>query len=593
MMDLFNKYDKENIYNLIYNNIKQGVALHKIIYEGKVPIDYQIKDVNEAFVNLIGIPKETAVKAMATDLYNLQEPPYLEKYAQVAKTGKTEEFETYFEPMDRYFKITVTSPKKDFFITLFQDITEEKMLNKELSLKDFSINQAGFGVFWINPDGTIKYVNNEACNYLNYKKEKLQQMNVSEIAPMYPKWKRKEIWEIIKKEKSRTCETFHQTRNGKLIPVKVNSRYINYQGEEYEFAFIVDISERKQRERELHYNFYHDNLTGLFNSTFIDRKADEIDRNIPANYSVIMADINGLRMINDSYGHKKGNQVIKKVASLLKSSIDEDEVLARYGGDEFIIYQPDSDEFTAEQTINRIDKNLKDLNEKECIITIGLGYATKCNNETFYEVLNRAQRSLYKHKLIESNSDKNKIVKNSLNILGTKSQETKEHALRMTALAHKIGEKVGLNNEELNNLSLLATLHDIGKTYIPEEILNKPGNLTEEEWQLIKEHPERGSRIAAASEDFQDIAEEILYHHERWDGKGYPEGLKGQEIPLLSRIISIVDSFDVMTNERPYSKPMTKEDAIQELKNCAGTQFDPDLVKIFVSVLENEPEKNK
>ncbi|MFN2362855.1 MAG: diguanylate cyclase domain-containing protein, partial [Halarsenatibacteraceae bacterium] len=395
-MERFSQPEKENIYNLIYNNIKQGVALHKIIYENDRPVDYQLIEVNEAFVKLTGIPKEKAIKSRASDLYGLKEPPYLKRYARVAKAGKTEEFETYYKPMDKYFKITATSPKQGFFITLFQDITEEKRLNKELSLKDFAINQAGFGVFWINPDGSIKYVNKKACNYLNYEKEELQKMKVSEIDPMHPKSKRKEIWDNIKKEQSRTFETVHQTKSGKFISVKVNSRYINYQGEEYEFAFIVDISKRKQKERKLHYNLYHDNLTGLFNPTFIDRKADEIDRNLSLPYSIIMADINGLRMINDSYGHKKGNQVIKKVAGLLKSSIDEDNVLARYSGDEFVIYQPDGDESAAEQTIKKIDKNLKDLNEEDCIITIGLGYAVKNNNETFYEVLNNSQRSLYK-----------------------------------------------------------------------------------------------------------------------------------------------------------------------------------------------------
>lgn len=580
------QFDKKNNYNLIINNIKQGVSLHKIVYKEDTAVDYQITEVNEAFKKLTGISKEAARNVYASDLYGSIKPPYLKRYARVAETGKIEEFETYYEPMDKFFKITVTSPKQGYFTTLFQDITEDKKRNKELSLKEFSINEAGFGVLWINPDGSIKYVNKKVCDDLNYNKEELQQMKVSDIDPDYPENRRKEIWEELKKEKSKSFETIHETKDGGLIPVKVTSRYINHEGEEYEFAFIVDITERKQKERELQYNLYHDNLTGLFNSTFIDRKAEEIDRNIDSAYSIIMADINGLKMINDSYGHKKGNEVIIKVARLLKSLIKSDDILARYSGDDFVIYQPDGDEFTVEQTVKRINKKFNNFNDEEITITIGLGHAIKSKiNETFYEVLNRSQRSLYKHKLTESNSGRNKIVKNSLNFLGTKSQETREHAVRMNALAYRLGNKLGLNSCELDDLSLLATLHDIGKTYIPEEVLNKPGNLTEEEWGLIREHPERGARIASASDEFKDIAEYILYHHERWDGKGYPNGLKEVEIPLLSRIISIVDSYDVMTHERPYSKPMSKEEAIQELKDCAGTQFDSDLVKIFVNIV--------
>ena len=155
----------------------------------------------------------------------------------------------------------------------------------------------------------------------------------------------------------------------------------------------------------------------------------------------------------------------------------------------------------------------------------------------------------------------------------------------MTALAQRLGDKLGLSNKKLGNLSLLATLHDVGKTFIPEEILNKPGSLNDEEWQLIKNHPIKGFNIASAIDDFSCIAKEILYHHERWDGNGYPEELKEKEIPLLSRIISIVDSYDVMTSERPYSKPISKEAAIQELQDCSGTQFDSDLVKVFVKTI--------
>ena len=158
----------------------------------------------------------------------------------------------------------------------------------------------------------------------------------------------------------------------------------------------------------------------------------------------------------------------------------------------------------------------------------------------------------------------------------------------MADYAHKLGEEINLTNGQLNNLSLLATLHDIGKVTISEDILKKPDDLSDEEWEIIKQHPERGYVIASASEEFAPIAREILYHHERWDGDGYPEGLSGEEIPLLSRIITIVDAYDVMTTGRPYKDAMSKEEALEEIEECAGSQFDPELAEKFVEMIKSD-----
>ncbi|SDM48304.1 HD-GYP domain-containing protein, partial [Halarsenatibacter silvermanii] len=224
-------------------------------------------------------------------------------------------------------------------------------------------------------------------------------------------------------------------------------------------------------------------------------------------------------------------------------------------------------------------------------ITLGVGVAAKHDTEEkFEDFMARADGRMYKDKLTKAYSAENKLVQNMLNALSAKSQETMEHAMRMTELAHRLGEKIGLSNEQINNLSLLASLHDIGKTTISKDILNKPEDLTAEEWDIIKEHPERGYNIASATEEFGPIARAILCHHERWDGRGYPKGLAGEEIPLLSRIISIVDSYDVMTAGRPYKDALSKEATFQEIERCAGSQFDPELAEKFVKMMKSDIE---
>jgi len=334
---------------------------------------------------------------------------------------------------------------------------------------------------------------------------------------------------------------------------------------------------------------YKDSLTGLYNRRYFEEEMERLDTKRQLPISIIMADINGLKIINDSYGHEKGDHMLIETGKILKEELRDEDILARHGGDEFTILLPQTSYQEAEIIVSRLkEKNNK--NSKEGItISFSLGMATKVDDkQDIKEILKKADDDMYRNKLSESRSNKNKIVRNLLNTLDAKSAETKEHALRMTRLARDLGEKLNLSISEINNLSLLATLHDIGKTTISEDILTKKGELTDKEWEIIKEHPARGYKIASASEEFITVAEDILHHHEHWDGGGYPDGLKGEEIPYLARIISIIDAYDVMTNDRPYSKAISKKEALAEIKSCAGTQFDPEFAQAFIELQKIE-----
>ncbi|MBC7765344.1 MAG: HD-GYP domain-containing protein [Hyphomonadaceae bacterium] len=183
---------------------------------------------------------------------------------------------------------------------------------------------------------------------------------------------------------------------------------------------------------------------------------------------------------------------------------------------------------------------------------------------------------------MENKSARSNLVSSLKRALFENSCETEEHAQRMLALANRFSGILGLSENETDELGLLAILHDIGKVGISQSIVSKQGKLTEQEWEEIKKHPEIGYRIAESSAQISHIAELILYHHERFDGTGYPQGLSREQIPRLSRIIAVIDAFDVMTHERPYKKAISHEQAIEELQRCSGTQFDPKIVKIFV-----------
>ncbi len=355
--------------------------------------------------------------------------------------------------------------------------------------------------------------------------------------------------------------------------------------------FVRDISDRRKFEEQVRYISYHDSLTDLHNRVYIEEKMKMYDSKEQLPLGLIMGDINGLKLINDTYGHDKGDQLLVKAANILRESCREEDILSRWGGDEFVILLPRTSKEDANKIYERIKNRCDKTWQEEIPVSIAIGIAVKEKNGGDLEhTFKKAEDRMYKNKLIENRSAKNNILNALLSTLKEKSQETEEHALRLKELAVAIGKRINLHYSELNRLALLASLHDIGKTVISEEILTKPGKLTEEEWEQIKKHPEAGYRITSSTEEFAHVANDILAHHERWNGTGYPEGLAGEEIPLLARIISIVDAYDVMTNGRSYKKAMSKREVLKEIKDCAGSQFDPELAKVFINIIEEDIE---
>jgi HD-GYP domain-containing protein (c-di-GMP phosphodiesterase class II) len=196
---------------------------------------------------------------------------------------------------------------------------------------------------------------------------------------------------------------------------------------------------------------------------------------------------------------------------------------------------------------------------------------------------------MYRNKLLESRSAKSSILRSLEQSLHEKHIETEEHTRRIANICVQIGRRMGLTQEELDEVVLLGLLHDIGKIGIPEAILLKPDKLTQDEWEIMKTHSEIGYRIALSTPELAHVAEKILSHHEHYDGSGYPRGLKNKEIPKLSRLLSIVDSYDVMTHTRLYKDAMNAESAVQEVQKCSGKQFDPEMVEQFLTILRENP----
>ncbi len=352
---------------------------------------------------------------------------------------------------------------------------------------------------------------------------------------------------------------------------------------------IKDISESKKNEEEIKYLSYNDKLTTLYNRAYFEKQLAELDKagNLPL--SIIMADCNGLKIVNDAFGHEEGDRLLIQTAKILKEVCRKDDVVARIGGDEFAVILPR----VSKETAYRINKRIKELcaNEKSLVVapSLAMGVATKNQrDDDINDVLKKAEDIMYSVKLSENKSMRSSILLSLRKTLEERTHETEEHASRLRILSTELGKKLGLNETQMTELALLSLLHDIGKIATPDFILNKPGKLTEQEWEIMKKHSEAGYRIAASSPELAFIADYILSHHEKWDGTGYPEGLKRYQIPLPSRIIAVVDAYDAMTSSRAYKDVMAREQAIVELERCAGTQFDPAIVKTFIEIMDHQ-----
>jgi len=401
------------------------------------------------------------------------------------------------------------------------------------------------------------------------------------------------IKKVIESKKINEIEknTILISRDGIERPIEdCAAPVINSNGEIEGVSLIFrDYSAKKQKLEQINYLSYHDQLTGLFNRKFYEEELMRLDieRNLPL--SIIMGDINGLKLINDSFGHSMGDELLIKASQMIKMGCRGDEIIARLGSDEFIVLLPKTDSAEAEKIINRIKSVIACDKLGDIDISISFGFSTKREKkENMEEIFKKAEDHMYQEKLFESPNVKDRTINAILEKLHEKNVAEMKHAEKVSQLSESIGREIGLNEEKIEILKKLGLLHDIGEIALEKDIFEKEGELTENERKEINRHPEIGYRILSTIKDMTELAEYVLYHHEQWNGKGYPKGLKAEEIPIEARIVAIADAYEAMTSDRSYRVALPIRVVIDELEKNAGVQFDPELVFIFIKKVIGE-----
>ncbi|MFZ5969674.1 MAG: diguanylate cyclase domain-containing protein [Bacillota bacterium] len=359
-------------------------------------------------------------------------------------------------------------------------------------------------------------------------------------------------------------------------------------------AIVRDITARKLAEIKIYNMSIKDSITGLYNRNYFEKEMEARNAQNLSYCGLIICDLDGLKLINDTLGHTVGDEYLKITADILKVCFDEENtVIARIGGDEFGILMKDITETEIAKKKSKLKTMVEEINNNKAIpVSISLGYAVSLDKaRNLREMFKEADDYMYKEKLHHKQSSKSELVSVIMKMLETRDYITEGHCDRLQVLSAKLAAEVGMTDSQIQDILLFSKFHDIGKVGVSDSVLFKPGKLTAEEFEEMKRHCEIGYRIAQSSPDIAHLADWILKHHEWWNGKGYPFGLKEDEIPIQCRILSIVDAYDAMTSDRPYRKALTVEEAINELKRFRGIQFDPQLVDRFLEILLNIEDK--
>lgn len=590
-------YLKESI-NVMLESTPIAYAIHKIIYNGKGSIEgYKTIDYNESFLTLIGVnTKKPKAKQINSFIYTIKKEIPQAKEAILKTIVKNENTLVlgYTPSYNKWLKFNFFPTENNSFIAQITDITKEKELENKLIQRsqelELILNSINDIVLVVDFNQVIVNVNNAGEKLLGYEPSEVIGKHINEFIS------KDTCGKILQKFKDGSLFQPSYTLRTNIAKKEGSFRTIEWKSSVYgNYVYSVgrDITDIVKTQEAILYLSYHDKLTGLYNRAFFEEELKRLDNDRYLPLSIIMGDVNGLKIINDVFGHLAGDRLLKNISDILSSSIRKGDILSRWGGDEFIILLPNTSEEVTKSIVNRIKDKCKNHQINLHFGDISLGYSIKKYIDiNMMNVVTEAESHMYKNKVIDGRKTRHNILSHMMEYLYNKNFENKSQVRQIKHYLILMAKELKLSQEYTSKLLILADYHDIGLVSVSNKILNKKEKLTKADWKEIKNHPETGYRIAKAIPELSHVADHILYHHELWNGSGYPKGLKEKEIPYLNRIFSIVDVYNALTNDRPYRPSLGTKESITLLKKTKGFFFDPELVDLFLKILKNEKSEN-
>ncbi|NCB51690.1 MAG: diguanylate cyclase [Clostridia bacterium] len=455
----------------------------------------------------------------------------------------------------------------------------------------------GDGVMVVSRDGKVEMLNSVAEKLTGWKLEEASGRSYHEVLSLSHEHPGQYLPDAVAEVFS-TNQT-QELSNHAVLTARDGTRYhledsaapiLDDKGESDGVVLVFrDVTEKQAQKRKIEYLSFHDELTGLYNRRFFEEELHRIDveRNLPI--SIMMADVNGLKLTNDAFGHACGDELLKLVAGTFQSSCRADDIIARWGGDEFVFLMPKTGRDEAKKIAGRLtqDVSKNEIKSIKCSVSIGID-SKELPNEEIADILRNAEGAMYSLKTLESDIVKGTEINAIIDTLHNSRAREREHSQNVSELCERFGAVLELSKVKQRVLKDAGYMHDIGKIVIPTGLLEPDRQYTEDEIAEIKKHPVAGYRILNTFAQTLNLANLVLYHHENWDGSGYPKGLKKEEIPQLARVLSIVECYERVLNEGGTQNRESKQMALDFIKDRIGTRFDPDLAALFIRMIESD-----
>lgn len=476
----------------------------------------------------------------------------------------------------------------------------EARLETALDRLDMAMQAAELGFWdWDVQSGEMA-VNEKWAQILGYSLAEIEPISVSTWERLCHPKDRKKVFTLLEEYFHRGHEQFEteyrmKHKNGSWVWVAARGKIVAYDtaGKPVRITGTVsDISIRRQREAQLRYLSFHDQLTGLYNRTYFENEMTRLQKSRDFPISIICCDVDGLKLINDTLGHHHGDLLLQTCAQTLQTCLRDSDILTRVGGDEFVALLPRTGPADGKAIVERINKGVaayRTSHPEKPPVHISVGLATAMDANAFLEeTFKKADDQMYHRKQRSKDTIRSRLVTYFMDRLNQLHALSQKRIQWIENICADMGRKAGLTAYQIAKLTVLVRVHDLGMISAPKYVvrssLNQP--LSKEDWDILRHHTYKGQSIALTCRDLEDVADLIFLHHEQWDGKGYPLGRSGEDIPIECRIMDIVKSFDNLTNPNLTGNALSENEALEEIRKSSGSRFDPLLVQLFLQILK-------